>query len=179
MVILNDEIPPQGQDPEAVAERLAELPCAAVLLDLQRPGCELTARITEAVIKYCRCPVGVTEFYAAGLDCAVFLSPVPPDRPLEEYLKPWQHREIWLDLAPSPTRITVTAEGSRSSPLPAIPSPQHRDRALFCHYRIEASPERIDFDLWRTKEDLADLLTAAERHGVTRAVGLYQELGSW
>lgn len=181
MVILTDEIPPRQQEPELVAEQLATIHCGAVLLDFQRPGCERTAQMASAIVKKCHCPVGVTEYYAEGLQCPVFLSPVPPDRPLEAHLNAWKGRELWLDLSPSPTRITVTAEGSRTDPLPAIPAPTqpHQDLDLCCHYCIATESDRITFDLWRTREDLAALLSAAKSFGATRAVGLYQELGSW
>ena len=51
------------------------------------------------------------------------------------------------------------------------------DTALHCHYKIEEFENRIDFHLYRTCEDLRQLLKDAKSHGVTTAVGLYQELG--
>ena len=181
MVILTDEIPPRQQDPELVAKELSQLSCSAILLDFQRPGCDLTARITAEIAKHATCPVGVAESYANAAACAVFLSPVPPERPLEDHLRPWWDRELWLDLSPSPTRITVTSEGSQTEPLRTTPTAGscHRDQALCCHYKIQITPKHIDFDLWRTKEDLTDLLSVAESLGVTLAIGLYQELGDW
>lgn len=181
MVVLTDEIPPREQDPLAVAAQLAERSYPALLLDFQRPDCRQTNRMAEVIAANCPFPVGITEHYAGDLNCPVFLAPIPPDQQIEAHLKRWQGREIWLDLSPSPTRITVTENGSRSEHLPAIPVPVHihRQQELFCHYGIEVQQDCIIFELWRTKEDLAGLLDAVKPLGVTRAIGLYQELGDW
>ena len=50
------------------------------------------------------------------------------------------------------------------------------DSALHCHYHIKTFDDHIDFTLWRTREDLTNLLREAETLGVTLAVGLWQEL---
>ena len=174
MVVVTDRVIPRFQN----ITRLTQ--CASVLLDFQHPDSPQTRRVAEAIVRSCPV-VGVSEPYAAKLDCPVFVSPVPPDRPLENHLAPWHGREIWLDLSPSPTRITVTAEGSRREILSSPPTPNHvhKDNGLFCHYGMEIRDERIVFELWRTREDMENLLSAAKTFGVTRAVGLYQELGIW
>lgn len=174
MVVVTDRGKPRSQDLSPLEG------CGAVLLDFQQADCEQTARAAEAIVRRCSI-VGVSEHYAEELDCPVFVSPVPPDRPLKAHLESWRGRELWLDLSPSPIRITVTAQGSRRESLSALPAPNHvhRDKELFCHYGIDANNERILFDLWRTKEDMKNLLSAAEAFGVTCAIGLYQELGMW
>ena len=52
MLILNDRTPVSGHDPLRIAQQLQqvveELEIERVLLDLQRPNCEETARIVEA-----------------------------------------------------------------------------------------------------------------------------------
>ena len=177
MVVLTDEIPPLDPDAAAVAAELSRLPCRALLLDFQRPGHMPTARLAAAIAEACPFPVAVAEPYARGLDCPVFLPPVPPDLPVEEALSPWWGREIWLDLAPSPTRITVTAEGSRREAVAAIPAKGqiHREPELRCHYQIQTGPEAIRFTLWRDRQDLRALMAAAEPLGATLAVAFYRE----
>lgn len=183
LLILNDRTPVWGHDPELIARQLAktvtELDCQAVLLDFQRPQMRETLEIVNAISQRVPCPVAVTEFYAEGLDCPVFLSPVPPNISLGQHLAPWKGREIWLELALDGMEISVTSEGPRFTPLP-LSEPEsavHRDEELLCHYDIAVLPERIRFRLGRTPEDIAALLSAAEEQGVTCAVGLFQELG--
>lgn len=52
----------------------------------------------------------------------------------------------------------------------------HRDEKLHCHYQIHTDADSARFTLFHTPEDLDALLTEGEALGVTRAVGLYQEL---
>lgn len=158
--------------------RLDALKCSGVLLDFQRPGYEeaelLAGRLSEAL----PCPVGVSALYGRGLTCPVFLPPVPPDVNLADYLAPWQGREIWLELALDGETITLTPSGAITASLP--PAAQllggHRDEKLHCHYQIHTDADSARFTLFRTPEDLDTLLTEGEALGVTRAVGLYQEL---
>lgn len=183
LLILNDYTPMQGHDPDAVAGQLsaciAALGCRGLLLDFQRREDKCAARLANHLVMTLPCPVGVSEVYADGLDCPVFLPPVPPSMPLGEYLTPWQGREIWLELALGGEIITLTEQGSTTVPLPHGDSlgEGFSEEALHCHYRIETQASSAQFTLWRTREDLRDLLREAERSGVTSAVGLWQELG--
>ena len=106
------------------------------------------------------------------------MPPMPPDVNLADYLAPWQGREIWLELALDGETITLTPAGATTAPLP--PAAQllggHRDEKLHCHYQIHTDADSARFTLFRTPEDLDALLTEGEALGVTRAVGLYQEL---
>ena len=74
--------------------------------------------------------------------------------------------------------VTLTPAGATTAPLP--PAAQllggHRDEKLHCHYQIHTDADSARFTLFRTPEDLDALLTEGESLGVTRAVGLYQEL---
>lgn len=182
MLLLTDRTPIHGHDPQVIAGQLSGFitahRCRSLLLDFQRPGCEETARLVRHLTGALPCPVAVSEFYAPDLDCPVLLSPIPPDILPEEYLAPWQDREVWLELALDSLRITVTPEGSTRSPAESIgqPLPHHHDR-LHCHYSTEVSPEQAVFTLRRTPEDLKTLVCEAEKMGVSLAVGLYQELG--
>ena len=181
MLILNDRTPPQAHDPEVIARQLKELAESLhykyILLDFQRPDLPENAAVVKAVLSAPPCPVGVSELYAREVSCPVFLPPVPHHVPLSEHLAPWQGREIWLEAALDRETITVTEKGAAVSP-PSGPFPDSgpEDGDLHCHYHIRTCSDRIDFTLWRTKDDLAALLEQAEGAGVTQAVGLWQEL---
>lgn len=182
LLILDDITPIHGHDPERIARQLEEsigvLGCTGLLLDFQRPGCGETAALVKHLTEALPCPVAVSELYAAGLDCPVFLPPVPLTVSPAEYLTPWQGREVWLELALDGEVITLTEEGSTPAPLP--PGEAFADglteKTLHCHYHIAVSDAEARFTLWRTREDLEDLMEEAERLGVALGVGLFQEL---
>lgn len=181
MLLLNDRTPIHGHDHSLIAAQLKEIitnfSCSCILLDFQRPGCEETAKLTRYLSEALPCPVGVSHLYAEGLACPVFLPPAPLDVPLTEYLQPWQGREIWLEAALDGKVIALTADGAAAAPLSCgIPSEGRREEALHCHYTIDIADEQALFTLFRTREDLDDLLVEAEHLGVTLAVGLWQEL---
>lgn len=184
MLILDDRIAPNGHDPVLVAKQLEQVVkeqhCEAVLLDLQRPDDPQTVKIAEEAIHTLPCPVGVSEAYARQLDCPIFLPPIPPHILPEDWLSPWKGREIWLESALDGSQLTVTREGCRTAPLPfpEEQSPQHHDPKLHCHYHMDVTPDQIQATLYRTPEDLTDLLSEADQLGVRYAIGLFQELGS-
>lgn len=176
MVILNDRIPMAGHDPDTVIRQLRELNMDCLMLDLQHPPepgiLEMARRIVDAL----SCPVGAPEAYCENGQSPVFLSFPPPDVSIEKYLSPWQGREIWLELALDGISYGITAQGAVPCPLRSVPEHGQQDRELFCHYRIAVSGDQATIDLWRTRQDLDLLLEAAKSHGVTKAVGLWQEL---
>ena len=182
MVILNDRTPPQGHDPELIVRQLRELADVLhykyILLDFQRPGLPENTAVAKALVAAALCPIGVSELYARELDAPVFLPPVPPHVPLREYLAPWQGREIWLEAALGGEVITVTEKGSSRSPLASmeVPETAQEDPVLHCHYHIRTFDNHIDFTLWRTEDDLSKLLQQAEDLGISKAVGLWQEV---
>lgn len=179
MVIVNDRTPIGGHDPDRIVGQLGQviekLNCGRILLDFQRPGSPETAEVVQALVRKLPCPVGVSEPYAEGLPCPVFLPPVPLTCPLSDYLAPWQGREIWLEAALNGEVVTVTEEGASFAPITQIyPADGFENEALRCHYRITAEADSVRFNLWRTEEDLAVLVQ--DTH-IRLAVGLYQELG--
>lgn len=181
MLILNDRTPPRGHDPKHILRQLEQaverLECGCVLLDFQRPGCEETAEITKSLLGL-PCPIGVSELYAQALDCPVFLPPVPLDVTVREHLAPWEGREIWLEAALDSLAVTVGATGTAfHSALSGQPSLPHRHEALCCHYGVSLTESQAVFTLRRTAEDLKTVLEMAKQYGVSKAVGLYQELG--
>ena len=183
ILMINDRIEPTCHNADLVAiqayETAEALQCSGILLDFQRPGNGLTQQIAAAVTAASPCPVAVSNHYAKELECAVFLPPPPLRCDTSEYFSYWQDREIWLDIAPDAELITLTEAGAQISPLlpPEPLSECHRDTALHCHYTVEISGASAAFTLWRTREDLEELLEEAGTLGVSTAVGLYQELG--
>lgn len=176
MVILNDRIPIFGHDPQKVAAELAslaeQLEISHIFLDFQRPDCEETAKVVRAVAEVLPCPVGVSEAYARDADCAVCLGPVPPHLSVEEWIKPWAGRKIWLELAPVCRAYTIGEDGCRwedTTPCGEFP---HRDERAKCRYRIEMGDDVVQFTLQRGSKEL-QLLQNVE--GIDCFVGLYQE----
>jgi len=181
MLILNDRIPWDAHDASAVAKQLLDTvinkKCSAVLLDFQRPDVDALPQLITEILKILPCPVGVSHLYARHVSCPVFLPPVPLDIPVKDFIAPWQDREIWLEAALDGLTIALTASGSYSTPLP-YPSLKsgYLDKGLHCHYTAEAAADQAVFTLYRTEEDLSALLEEASSLGITRAVGLWQEL---
>lgn len=184
LLILDDSIPMQGHDPQQIAVELGacleQLQCVRLLLDFQRTGEEQTQKLVEYLCKTLPFPIVVSDAYAQGLDCGVFVSPIPPDESLASRLAPWQGREIWLDTTMEGLEILLTEEGAKATPLP--PWERHEggfeEKRLHCHYRVSLKENSAAFTLWRTETDMEALLSEAEALGVTAAVGLYQEFGS-
>ena len=183
MLILNDRTPIHGHDPERIAAQLQQTMrqqrCECLLLDFQRSGEPETAALVSHILDALPCPVAVSEGYAEGTGCPVFLSPLPADVPLSDHIAPWNGREIWLEAALEGKVITLTEDGAASSPLPRWDTPEggYQENSLHCHYTISLTDTQAEFTLYRTREDLDNLLAEAEALGITRAVGLYQELG--
>ncbi len=181
MLILDDSTPMDGHDPDFVLEQLSGLiarhRCESLLLDFQRPGVPGQLELAKLLVHTLPCPVGVSEIYAQDLSCPVFLPPVPPDRPLGRHLAPWQGRELWLEAALEGLTLTLTETGCTADSLRDFPEEGLTDTKLHCRYTIETTADSAIFQLWRTRHDLDTLLAAAETQGVTKAIGLWQELG--
>lgn len=182
ILLLEDSMPIAGHDPQAAAEQLNELihrfsPCA-LLLDFQNPVSDEGKHMIETLLQALHCPVAVTESYASILDCPVFLSPPPVNKPLREHLLPWQTRDIFLEVTGDRQQFTVTATGCSKTPLPAdaVYDTPRSDSALHCHYSVEVFEDKAVFTLQRTRDDLLELAREALQLGVRSAVGLYQEL---
>lgn len=183
MLILNDRLACSGHSPGLIADQLKEaatrLKCETVLLDFQRSPDPESNAVVKAIMEYLPCPGAVTADFAKALDCPVFLAPPMLHIPLDEYLTPWQGREIWLEAALCQEQITVTEKGVTYTP--QFP-PDHLEdgfpeEALCCRYRSRVSDKEVRFTLFDTRETLEKKLSLAQSLGVTRAVGLYQELG--
>lgn len=183
MLILNDRMPCQGHSPGLAAEQLARaverFRCESVLLDFQRPADAESLAMAAEIVKVLPCPAAATEAYAPELNCPVFLAPAPLHIPLEEYLAPWKNREIWLEAALCQETAIVTEKGTAfhtQFPTDNLTGGFY-DKDLCCHYRTEVRSNEIRFTLFDTRDSLEEKLKKAHSLGVTRAVGLYQELG--
>lgn len=184
MVIVNDRTPVHRHDPAVIAGQLCDLyenlRPAYFLLDLQRPENPETRNIVKALVKALPCPVGVSSVYAEDLDCPVFLPPPPIDCPLDRHLKPWEGREIWLEITKDAQTATVTENGCSFSPATAQEPDENYlfDSQVHCHYRTEASENALLVHLRRGVDALQKMLEKAGSLGITLAVGLYQQLGT-
>lgn len=182
LLILNDRTPVHHHDPKQICDTLVDVMeqfhCRGILLDLQRTDCPHAAAIVVEAAKL-PCPVIVSEPYAKGHSCPVFLPPSPIHIPLKEYLAPWQGREIWLEAALDSAAITVTQSGSTLQPHPYEAQAEYPflDEDLHCRYRMDAAEDHVRFILQRNPEDVATLLEEAGDSGVAGAIGLWQELG--
>lgn len=184
LLILDDRIPCNGHSaPLAAAilrEVIAQFHCCALLLDFQRPANIETAAMVEALIRALPYPVAAPPEYAKNYPCPVFLPPAPLHIPLEKYLRPWHGREVWLEVALCQERITVSKNGATVEQIfAAAPYCGFFDETLCCRYVSNIQADRITFTLFETYETLESKLELADSLGVTRAVGLYQELGKY
>lgn len=182
-LMLDDVTPPHGHDPFLVARQLSvcveTLQCSGIVLDFQRPGSEETTQLAKHLLQALPCPVVVSDHYANDLTSPVLLPPVPPSVPLQEYLRPWQGREVWLELGFNGESITLTEVGSQcvSLPYPGQELNGFSEDTLHCHYSIETTETSASFTLWRTEEDLYQLVDEARKLSVVAFLGLHQELG--
>ena len=178
LLILDDQTPPDDHDADLIRKQLIEAidanHCSGLLLDFQRPKDPQTAKITAALLSL-PCPVCVSHLYAKELPCAVLPPPCPLTKPLKQHLAPWQGREIWLDIALDSAVYRISKTGCDIRPAMQGSLPYY-DEELFCHYGIRIDEDQILFSLERQKTGLPALMTSAAELGVTKAIGLYQEL---
>ncbi|MBR3972397.1 MAG: hypothetical protein IKJ99_00420 [Oscillospiraceae bacterium] len=182
ILILNDRVPCQDHSPDLAAHQLSEtlthLHCESLLLDFQRPPEAESEAMVSFLLEALPRPVTVSELYAEGRNCPVFLSPPALHVPLDEYLIPWQNREVWLEAALCQEDIDVTESGTTFAP--QFP-PDYLDGGFFdpklcCNYKTEVSDHQVRFTLFDTSESLMEKMKKAQSLGVSRAVGLFQEL---
>lgn len=185
ILMLNDRMPCQGHSADLVVNQLQQAVdrcgCESVLLDFQRPPEPESLWIVKQITTCLSCPVAVTEGFATDLSCPVVLLPAPLHIPLQNYLLPWQGREIWLEAALCQEEISVTQKGSRF--LQRFPTDGltdgHFDEQLCCNYKTVVEDNCVTFTLFDTHESLEKKLNLAGELGVVRTVGLYQELGTF
>ena len=185
LLMVDDITPPHGHDPGLIAWQLSvcaeELQCHGVLLDFQREDNNETQTLVKHLVQALPCPTVVSAPYAYDLDCPVFLPPVPPSVTLHEHFTPWKGHSIWLELGLEGEILTLTEQGCQvnSLPCPDLDAEGFSENQLHCHYTVGLTEKSARFTLWRTAENLEQLLREADTSGVAGAVGLYQELGKF
>ena len=181
LLVMDDRESYNDYNAAQIANKLADLfiqaQCSAILLDFQRYNMPQQQSLVAEIEKR-DLPFAVSAGYASGRSCTVFAPPLPFTTTLDAYLKQWQGRKVWLELALDATVITVTPEGSVQKYLPVFQPccPGQNDRKLHCHYSIQFSEDTAVFTLWRTKEDIEAIAKQAEHLGVSLSVGLWHEL---
>lgn len=180
LIMLTDQIPPQGHDPDTVAKQLCHaanvLEVKGIILDFQREFSQECLQIAQAIHASLPCPAAITPTYAKDWDGPVFLPPIPPEHSAKMHLTPWNGREIWLEADSQGSILTVDHTGCTKGPLTEpLQEPVFFDDALCCHYHISLHNDKAEFYLKRTHEDLCSLLRKAEEFGVSLCIGLYQQ----
>lgn len=181
LLILDDRTPPGDRPIPEIAEALGNVldrfSCRGLLLDFERPGIAAQKALAAFLARQLPCPVAAPPEYAPE-NAPVFLPPVPVDCVVEDFLSPWQGREIWLDTDLHGLELTLTPAGAIASPAAAPLLQGFYDEALCCRYTIRETPQGFVFHLGRDRACLQKLLARAEPLGVTLSVGLWQELSS-
>ena len=182
MLILDDHKNCDGHDPELVVQQLTDTVtqcgCESVLLDFQRPHDAQTGAMVQAIVNALPCPVAVTAAFARDLSCPVFLSPCPMHMALADYLKPWKDREIWLEAALCQEQAVVSKSGTgfrQPEELHDYTGGFYND-TLCCRYHTTVTDDSITFTLFDTAQTLREKMARAMELGVSRFVGIYQEL---
>ena len=185
VLILDDSTPFREHDAAAIAAQLSQaveqLRVRRILLDFQRPGVIPVQELAQKLAATLPCSMAVSAPYAQNLSCAVFLPPLPLNLSLEEQLAPYSGREIWLDIAPTCGELRIQTKGNAYIPMAADVFPRGRFHSdiLHCRYTASITEDGVIFSLSRHWEELERLLDAAEKLGVTTALGLYQELSAY
>ncbi len=182
MLILDDSTPCRGHSRETVAQQLCEaahaFQCESVLLDFQRAADPESMAMAHALVAVLPCPTAVSARYAENIDAPVLLPPAPLHIPLAEYLKPWNDRDIWLEVAFCQETISLTETGAVF--MPQFPTDGldggFYDKILCCNHTVQVEDDLISFTLFDTPDTLPKKLSLAAALGVSRGVGLYQEL---
>lgn len=181
LLILDDRTPPGDRPIPEIAEALGNVldrfSCRGLLLDFERPGIAPQKALAAFLARQLPCPVAAPPEYAPE-GCPVFLPPIPVDCTVEDFLSPWQGRDIWLDTGLHGLELTLTPAGAIASPAAAPLLQGFYDEALCCRYTIRETPQGFLFRLGRDRACLQKLLARAEPLGVTLSVGLWQELSS-
>ena len=178
----DDSTPISNHKASIVIKQLNDLierfnPCG-ILLDFQRPGNPYTPNMVENILMHLSCPVAVSHIYARDYSCPVFLPPLPFRKTISEYLSPWKGREIWLEIENDKEMAIVTEESFGVEQVCSIPNGiiQFRESSLLCHYCTQIKQDHIALFFHRTAQDLEELQMQAQKYGVTKFLGLWQQL---
>lgn len=182
ILCIDDSTPITHHNPDIVTSQINSLvqthhPCG-ILLDFQRPDNPRTLDMIKNIISCTNCPVAVSHIYANALPCPVFLPPLPYRLTVEEYLKPWANREIWLELGNDVEMAVITEDSFGTERIYGMPEKCFplNDPSLLCHYSISVKQDHIALYFHRTKEDLEQIQRKASALGVNKFLGLWQQL---
>ena len=182
IISIDDSTPIVNHNLSAVSRQINDLvekfqPCG-ILLDLQRPDNPYAPDMIEAIIHAASCPVAVSHIYAKDHNCAVFLPPLPFRMSVSEYLQPWIGKEIWLEVGSDKEIAIITEKGLCTERVYSIPDNcnHFREPSLLCHYSTHIKPDHIALYFHRTAQDLEELQAQATELGVTKFLGLWQQL---
>ena len=162
-----------------IRELISKLNPCGILLDFQRPDNPYALDMIESILGSCTdCPVSVSHIYARDFDCPVFLPPLPFRLTIPAYLQPWSNREIWLELGSDKEMAIITENGFGSEQICSIPpgGNSFREPSLLCHYCTQIKQDHIAVYFERTAQDLKELQLQASQLGVTKFLGLWQQL---
>lgn len=182
ILCIDDSTPIANHSTNVVTEQINTLiqrlrPCG-ILLDFQRPDNPYAPDMIGCILEGVSCPVAVSHIYAKEFMCPVFLPPLPFRTALSDYLKTWSDREIWLELGNDKEMAIVTENGFGVERVYSIPEGgnQFRDIPLLFHYCTHLKQDHIVFYFHRTEEDLRELQVQAQKLGVSKFLGLWQQL---
>lgn len=182
IVCIDDSTPIANHNVEVVTRQINALvethhPCG-ILLDFQRPDNPRALDMIKSIISCVNCPVAVSHIYASKFQCPVFLPPLPYRLTIEEYLKPWVNREIWLELGTDMEMAIITEDAFSIEHIYDTPENHYflDDPSLLCHYCINVKQDHIALYFQRTKTDLEQIQRAAKKLGVSKFIGLWQQL---
>ncbi len=181
LLILDDSTPISDHKAEVITRQLQECIAAlevdAVILDFQRPKKPEVQDLANILLEELPCPVAVPPGYK-NPNNPIFLPPCPPNQLLKEYLTPFKGREIWLEAALDGLQLSISQKGCCKESMCFADAQEfpHKDEKLHCHYCIRQTDDAVIFSLQRTWDNLQELLEEVGHFGVTRTVGLWQEL---
>ena len=149
-----------------------------ILLDFQRPDNPHTPDMIDCILRHTDCKIAVSHIYANDFLCPVFLPPLPFRMSAEAYLSPWSDREIWLEVGTDKEMAIITDNSFGTEQVYAVPEngAQFYDPFLLCHYSTHIKQDHITVYFHRTIEDIRKLQEKAKGFGVTKYIGLWQQL---
>lgn len=183
ILILNDRMPCQGHSPSLVAQQIKkaadQLQCESILLDFQQVPNPESEAMTAYLAEHIAHPLYISGTYGKHLTCGIFLPPPPLHEPMSDYLDQWGGRQIWMETGLFQETVTITREGTTYTPQfpPDGLDGGHFDQTLCCRYQAVLSDDEIRFLLYDTADTLPHKWRLAQECGVSRILGLYQELG--
>ena len=178
LLIVNDRVPVFHHDPQLILRQLTaavqRLNAFGVLLDFQIGNVPLTSQIVKALIDGLPCPVAVSPAYAEALSCPLFSAPALHQR-FCDFAPIKKGRSLWLDTYQETTKYKITATGCTTENSACTSGNRFFDDTLQCSYQLSIGKDSATFTLSRQAEEIPKYLRAAEKAGISVAVGLYQQ----